>query len=185
MHGLYTYLERLDGSPDPAFHEMSHGESFLSVLERKFDSPGFYVLDEPESALSFTGCLALVGHLHALVGSGGQVVMATHSPIIAAMPDATLLEVGDWGLRAVTWDELALVDHWRRFLSAPQAYLRHVLSNRLRAVFQRSRPLMATENLAVSLAHQPSTQMTKQDQVISSTKPILWWGIRETRTRYH
>lgn len=128
MHGFYTYLENHPGN-DPIFHEMSHGESFLELLAHRFDSPGLYVLDEPESALSFTGCLALVGHLHALVGSGGQVVMATHSPIVAAMPGATLLEVGDWGLRRVTWDELALVDHWRRFLAAPQAYLRHVLAD--------------------------------------------------------
>jgi predicted ATPase len=55
--------------------------------------------------------------------------MATHSPILAALPGAELLEVGEWGLRSTTWDELALVDHWRRFLTAPQAYLRHVLSD--------------------------------------------------------
>ena len=129
MHGLYTYLEQHPGPRDPVFHEMSHGESFLEVLSARFDSPGLYVLDEPESALSFTGCLALVGHLHALVASGGQVVMATHSPIVAALPGATLLEVGDWGLRPVVWEDLALVDHWRRFLAAPPAYLHHVLSD--------------------------------------------------------
>ena len=53
MHGLYTYLETT-GSPGPPLHEMSHGESFLEVLSRHFDEPGFYVLDEPEAALSFT-----------------------------------------------------------------------------------------------------------------------------------
>jgi predicted ATPase len=131
MHGFYTYLEENPGSGrDPAFHEMSHGESFLELLSHRFDSPGLYVLDEPESALSFTGCLALIGHLHALVATGNaQVLMATHSPILAALPGAELLEVGEWGLRSTTWDELALVDHWRRFLTAPQAYLRHVLSD--------------------------------------------------------
>jgi predicted ATPase len=129
MHGLYTYLENLGGSPDPPFHEMSHGESFLEVLLHKFDSPGLYVLDEPESALSFTGCLALVGHLHRLAGIGtAQVIVATHSPIIAALPGARILEVGDWGLRECAWEDLALVDHWRRFLDRPEAYLRHVLA---------------------------------------------------------
>lgn len=128
MHGFYTYLENHPGN-DPVFHEMSHGESFLELLSHRFDSPGLYVLDEPESALSFTGCLALVGHLHRLTTAGGQVVMATHSPIVAALPGADLIEVGEWGLRRTTWEDLALVDHWRRFLSAPQAYLRHVLSD--------------------------------------------------------
>ena len=46
---------------EPRFHEMSHGESFLEVVRSRFDGPGLYVLDEPESALSFSGCLGLVG----------------------------------------------------------------------------------------------------------------------------
>ena len=62
MHGLFTYLEReAPGPRDPQFHEMSHGEAFLEVLRTRFDSAGFYLLDEPESALSFTGCLGLIG----------------------------------------------------------------------------------------------------------------------------
>jgi predicted ATPase len=86
------------------------------------------VLDEPESALSFTGCLALVARLHALTQSdSAQVVVATHSPIVAALPGAEILEVGDWGLRPARWESLELVEHWRRFLDDPETYLRHVL----------------------------------------------------------
>lgn len=49
MHGLYTYLEGT-GQPglrrdSPALHEVSHGESFWEILQHRFDSPGFYVLD--------------------------------------------------------------------------------------------------------------------------------------------
>ena len=128
MHGLYTYLENHPGGRDPAYHEMSHGESFLEVLATRFDTPGLYLLDEPESALSFTGCLALVGRLHQLLTHAQtQVVVATHSPIVAALPGATILEAGPWGLRLATWTDLELVDHWRRFLDDPQTYLRHVL----------------------------------------------------------
>jgi predicted ATPase len=131
MHGFYTYLEHnppTGTQPEAKFHEMSHGESFLEILSTRFESPGLYVLDEPESALSFTGCLALVGRLNRLVAGGrAQVVVATHSPIVAALPGATILEVGDWGLRTSAWSDLVLVDHWRRFLEAPNAYLRHVL----------------------------------------------------------
>lgn len=128
MHGVYTHVERLGGSPDPVFHEMSHGESFLSVLSIKFDSPGFYVLDEPESALSFTGCLGLLARLHELTAGGrAQALIATHSPIVAAIPGATIYEVGEWGYRQTAWEDLTLVDHWRRFLAAPDRYLRHVL----------------------------------------------------------
>lgn len=129
MHSWYTYLEANPGAdPDePVFHEMSHGESFLAVLRTRFDSPGFYCLDEPEAALSFSSTLGLIAALHELVDQGGQVLCATHSPVLAAMPGATLLEVGDWGLRETTWDELELVQHWRRYLEAPERYLRHVL----------------------------------------------------------
>src|SRR3954449_11353194 len=72
MHGFYTYLEANPGQSrqDPAFHEISHGESFLAVLRSRFSSPGFYVLDEPESALSFSACLGLIGLLNDLVEAG-------------------------------------------------------------------------------------------------------------------
>ncbi|MEU8223805.1 AAA family ATPase [Kribbella sp. NPDC048915] len=56
MHGFYSYLERnpkTSGPPEPVFHEMSHGESFLSLINNRFVREGFYCLDEPESALSF------------------------------------------------------------------------------------------------------------------------------------
>jgi predicted ATPase len=133
MHGFYTYLEaNPSGSRgrDPAFHEMSHGESFIEVLTSRFQDPGLYLLDEPESALSFTGCLALVSLL-ARIGSSGtaQVIVATHSPIVAAIPGARILEVGDWGLREAAWDELELVQNWRGFLDDPPLYLRYLLDD--------------------------------------------------------
>jgi predicted ATPase len=127
MHGFYTYLEENPGAAEPAFHEMSHGESFLEVLSSRFRGPGLYVLDEPESALSFSGCLALVGVLRDLLETGtSQVLLATHSPIVAALPGARILETGPWGLRETAWEDLDLVAHWRAFLEAPQRYLRHL-----------------------------------------------------------
>jgi predicted ATPase len=126
MHGWYTYSEAMDG---PSYHEMSHGESFLEVLRSRFTSPGFYCLDEPEAALSFSSTLGLVAALQDVVDAGGQVLCATHSPVLAAMPGATILEVGPWGLRRTSWDELDLVTHWRAYLADPWRYLRHVLSD--------------------------------------------------------
>lgn len=127
MHGWYTYLLEHAGPNDPDFHRMSHGESFLAVLRTRFDSPGLYCLDEPEAALSFSAQIALVGTLHDLAAQGAQVLCATHSPLLAALPGATLLEAGEDGLRPTTYDELALVGHWRAFLDEPMRYLRHVL----------------------------------------------------------
>ena len=129
MHGFFTYLEENPGRvPEPVFHELSHGESFLALLHARFNSPGLYVLDEPESALSFSGCLALIGVLHELARSGtAQVLVATHSPVLAALPDARIMQLDSDGMHETTWDELEIVAHHRQFLDAPQRYLRHVL----------------------------------------------------------
>jgi predicted ATPase len=130
MHGLYTYLETnpAHGGREARFHEMSHGESFLEVLRSRFDGSGFYVLDEPESALSFSGCLGLVGLLHDLMELGSaQILLATHSPVVAALPGAQILGLDDAGWHESTWEDLGLVDHHRRFLAGPERYLRHVL----------------------------------------------------------
>ena len=52
--------------------------------------------------------------------------MATHSPVLAALPGATVLLVDGDGYHPVPWDELPLVEHYRRFLAAPDRYLRHL-----------------------------------------------------------
>ena len=67
--------------------------------------------------------------MHDLARAGAQLVCATHSPLLAALPGARLLEVGPWGLRPTTYDDLELVDHWRRYLDDPRRYLRHVLDD--------------------------------------------------------
>lgn len=105
----------------------SHGEGFLAAFRDKFLRPGLYVLDEPEAALSFSSCLELIGHIDQLARAGAQVICATHSPLLTALPGADIVEVGDHGMRRTTWQDLDLVDHWRRYLADPGAYLRHVL----------------------------------------------------------
>jgi predicted ATPase len=115
------------GGRDPEFHKLSHGESFLEILRTRFDSPGLYCLDEPEAALSFTAQIALVATMHEMSQTGAQFVCATHSPLLAALPGAMLLEVGPWGLRPTTYRDLELVAHWSAYLAEPMRYLRHVL----------------------------------------------------------
>lgn len=127
MHGWYTFVERNPGKYDPRFHEMSHGESFLAVLDSRFDSPGFYCLDEPEAALSFSSTLVLMSTITDLVRAGAQILCATHSPVLAALPGARILELGEWGMRAARWEDLELVRHWRSYLDSPRRYLRHLL----------------------------------------------------------
>jgi predicted ATPase len=128
LHGLYSYLEAHPPTrgEEPLFHELSHGEAFLALLGRRAASGGLYLLDEPDAALSFTGTLSLVVQLSGLVAGGAQVVIATHSPVLAALPGARLLEVGDWGMRKAAWDDLELTASWQQFLQDPQSFLRHL-----------------------------------------------------------
>lgn len=126
MHGFYTYLEENPDTgpdPEPVFHERSHGESFLDLVDSRALVRGLWVLDEPESALSLDGCLKLMRSLLDLLDDGSQVLLSTHSPILAALPGATLLEAGPWGLRQSDYDELDLVAGYRSFLRHPQRFL--------------------------------------------------------------
>jgi predicted ATPase len=127
MHQLYTYLEQ---NPNPRrperLHELSHGEGFMEILRTRVNDTGFYLMDEPDAPLSFTSSLGLAALLHDLAAEGSQLVVATHSPIIAAVPGANLLELGSWGIRPAAWDDLSLVIAWRQFLRDPHSYFRHL-----------------------------------------------------------
>lgn len=129
MHGLFTYLEHnREGSTDPVFHLMSHGESFLRILDTsRFRGDGLFVMDEPEAGLAFSAQLVLLGKLIAMSERDGtQIVLATHSPILASFPGAKLIELDADGFHETTWEELAVVGDYRRFMADPQRYLRYL-----------------------------------------------------------
>lgn len=129
MHGFFSYLEDNPkwGLPEAKFHEMSHGESFLALIIDRFRGGGLWVLDEPESALSFSGCLSLLSVLTQLLDEGdSQVILSTHSPVLASLPGADIYEVGPWGLRQNSWEDLELVRNWRSFMDAPQRFLKYI-----------------------------------------------------------
>lgn len=107
--------------------EVSHGESFLQLLSGRFTEQGLYLLDEPEAPFSFRSCLALLAVMADLARCGSQIICATHSPLITALPGAHIVELSDDGLTCRTWEELELTRDWRHFLDTPGAYLRHLL----------------------------------------------------------
>jgi predicted ATPase len=130
MHSLYTFLEENAGRGRPErLHELSHGQGFLEILRTRVNQRGFYLMDEPDSPLSFVASLGLVALLHDLAVEQSQVVVATHSPIVAAVPGAHVLELGDWGIREARWDDLEIVHSWRDFLNDPTQHLRYLLAD--------------------------------------------------------
>jgi predicted ATPase len=131
MHSLYTFLEenRSTRRPPERLHELSHGQGFMEILRTRVNQRGFYLLDEPDSPLSFVASLGLVALLHDLAAEQSQVVVATHSPIVAAVPGAHVLELGDWGIREAEWGDLEIVHSWRDFLNDPAQHLRYLLAD--------------------------------------------------------
>jgi predicted ATPase len=113
---------------DVPLHAQSHGESFLALATNRFAGEGLYVLDEPEAALSVSGALALLTAIVRAARAGAQFVIATHSPILLACPDAVIYELDGSGIARREYDDLDAVRFTRGFLDAPERYLRAALA---------------------------------------------------------
>ncbi len=110
---FFTVARYLDaaGSPSADFLSHSHGEGFLRFFEERCTRPGLFIFDEPESALSPKRQFDFLKLLRRMQNEGRtQVIMATHSPILMALPGAALLQMSRGGLDAV---ELEETDHNR------------------------------------------------------------------------
>ena len=126
MHGFFTYLATEAGAQ--GYHEMSHGESFLAAMAWYFRRPGFFCLDEPEAALSFSSTLVLVGQLHELARTGGAGASARRTPPSSPpcrAPPSSRSASGACARRPGTTS--CWCANWRSYLQDPQRYLRHVL----------------------------------------------------------
>lgn len=138
FYNVATEIERLDRD-DPGLlaayggrspHERSHGESFLDLTVHRFGRNGLYLLDEPEAALSPQGCLALVRRIGELTAQSCQFVVATHSPILLAVPNARILQIDAEGvIEQVRYDEAEPVRLTRAILDDPQRFLRHLFKD--------------------------------------------------------
>jgi predicted ATPase len=116
VEGLGPEVAQVYG--DRGLHEQSHGESFLSLALPRFGPNWLYLLDEPEAALSPQGCLALLRRIHDLVDEGGQFIIATHSPLLLAHPDAPIYELDERGLERASYDDTRRVPLYRAFLAS-------------------------------------------------------------------
>jgi predicted ATPase len=113
--------------PDLAdIHEQSHGESFLHAIARHSGSKGLYLLDEPESALSVRGQLALLRHIHDGLNKGSQFLISTHSPILLAFPEARIFQMTDEGPVPKEYRETDQYQLTRDFLQDPDQFFRYL-----------------------------------------------------------
>jgi predicted ATPase len=136
---LATEIENLDAEPAPSppiinsygyrsLHEQSHGESFMALMMKRFGKNGLYLLDEPEAALSPQRQLTALARMHQLVQQGSQFIIATHSPILMAYPDAMIYEFSAQGINAVNYEDTNHYNVTRNFLMSPKRMLRELLA---------------------------------------------------------
>jgi predicted ATPase len=104
----------------------SHGESFLALFQERFVPGGLYLLDEPEVPLSPLRQIGLLALIMDMVAQEGQFIIATHSPILMAYPQALILNFDQLPVRGVAYASLEHVNLTRDFLNDPQAFLRHL-----------------------------------------------------------
>ena len=93
-----------------SLHEQSHGESFMALLKKRLGGDGLYLLDEPEAALSPARQIEALWRFHELVLEGSQFIIATHSPILMAYPDALILHCGPAGIQPIRYED---TEHFR------------------------------------------------------------------------
>lgn len=101
----------------------SHGEGFLDVLHERLHGGGLYFLDEPESPLSVLRQLELAELVRTAAREGAQFFIATHSPVLLAIPEAAILHFSDDGIVETSFDELDTIAFLRRFLNDPARYM--------------------------------------------------------------
>ena len=129
-----TEIEHLDQEPGlgpriiesyggQSLHEQSHGESFLALITNRFGGRGLYILDEPEAALSPQRQLAVLSRIHDLIEDSSQFLIATHSPILMAYPDALIYECGPEGIRPLAYEETEHYAVTKSFLEHPKRML--------------------------------------------------------------
>ena len=109
-----------------SLHKQSHGESFIALVENRFYPKGLYFLDEPEAALSPLKQMQLLILLQQLVEDDCQFIIATHSHILLASPNATIYDF-DHGLEEITYEETSHYQLYKTFLTDPKRMIERLL----------------------------------------------------------
>ena len=115
------------GGQPQHFHEKSHGESFLALVQSSFRANGLYLLDEPEAALSPQRQLTLLMEIDRCAKEGSQFMIVTHSPILLGLPGAEILSFDDGQLHPCTYEETDSYQVMSMFINNREQILRRLL----------------------------------------------------------
>ncbi|MCL2518258.1 MAG: AAA family ATPase [Oscillospiraceae bacterium] len=138
FYNVATAIEHMDAIPAAAppikksyggksLHEQSHGESFWSLLMNRFYGNGLYLLDEPEAALSPSRQMALLSRISELEKLNSQFIIATHSPILLAYPNAQIFVLTDDKIALTPYKETEHYIITKQFLNNTEGVLKYLL----------------------------------------------------------
>ncbi len=133
-----TEIEKLDEEPGgppiinsyggKSLHEQSHGESFFALMTHRFGGQGLYILDEPEAALSPARQMAMLTRMHQLISKNSQFIIATHSPIILAYPNADIYELTGEKMNKSKYEDTEHYSMTKDFLISYEVFLESLLN---------------------------------------------------------
>ena len=131
FYNVATEIENIgDGIIDSyggtSLHNMSHGESFITLMTNRFGGNGIYILDEPEAALSPIKQMAMLTIINELVKKKSQFIIATHSPILMAYPDADIFVIDNDEIVKTPYKKTDNYMITRKFLENPEKMMEYL-----------------------------------------------------------
>ncbi|MPM16842.1 hypothetical protein SDC9_63224 [bioreactor metagenome] len=141
FYNVASNIDKMDSEPsfEPkviesyggiSLHKQSHGESFMSLVLNRFGGNGMYILDEPEAALSPSRQMTLLAAIDSLVKNNSQFIIATHSPILMAYPDADIFVLTDDDICLTPYEGTEHYTLTKQFLNNPQKMLKYLLEDK-------------------------------------------------------
>lgn len=130
FYNVASYLEQnstMQRYGGVSLHALSHGESFLTLVNHRFTGHGLYILDEPESALSPQRLMSLLVSIDELVKNQSQFIIATHSPILMAYPNAEIMQFTEQGIHPVSYKDTEHYQITKQFIDTPERMIKYLL----------------------------------------------------------
>ena len=130
FYNVASYIDSVDAAQfygGRSLHERSHGESFLALMESRFEGNGLYIFDEPEAALSPKRILRLMVIINELVKKGSQFIISTHSPMLMSFTGAEIYQLNEDSIESVDYTETEHFVLMKRFLENPERMLGYLL----------------------------------------------------------
>ena len=132
LYNAATYIDEVKATHNygnVSLHNQSHGESFLSIVQNRFSGNGLYLLDEPEAALSPMRLMTLLIEIDNLLKNNSQFIIATHSPILMAFPNAEILQFSESGIKNVKYYDTEHYKITKLFIEEPEKMIHHLIDS--------------------------------------------------------